>query len=119
MSLRLIQGGLTTPKVKENMETGIRLFRLSSGEDVICNVVGTSDPINIEIENPLQVILQPTQEGFGIGLVPFMPYCVGKIGIRWAAIVAEAGGIDAQLSTHYEQAFSPIIRPNPAGLITG
>lgn len=120
--LTLIKGGLyglpSPSKVKHIMNTGITLLRLSSGEELITNVTAASGS-QVTIEDTIAVVFQPGPDGQAtLAFAPFLPYVKGATTVNVSAVTMHAVPTD-NLLAEYKRIFSPIIQPNPPGLLLG
>ena len=131
-TLTLIKGGKTDPEVGHTMEDvtedvapeevesqdlELVLIRIVSGEDLLCSVIGGTDA-TITIINPLVVVLHQEEGNLGVKMGPyFMPFARGPITLNTGNVVALLREFDPQLTENYKQFFSPIIRPNPSGIV--
>ena len=102
----------------------IRLYRLSTGEDVIGALIEEGDPLNEgeEVENhieyeyikkPFVLILMQGQLGqpMSIGFHPYIPYTKDEvIKIKHANIICETNP-DQNLIDAYEKNTSSIVKP--------
>ena len=93
----------------------IVVFKLVSGEEMIGEVFNTFDRVE-EIKNPAVVMLQRTQEGMGVALMPYMPYCDGNINFHKSAIVAE-GEPSQNMVNEYNRIFGAGIQIAPASAL--
>lgn len=93
----------------------IVVFKLVSGEEMIGEVFNTFDQVE-EIKNPAVVMLQRTQEGMGVALMPYMPYCDGNINFHKSAIVAE-GEPSQNMVNEYNRIFGAGIQIAPASAL--
>jgi hypothetical protein len=100
------------------MKTGqIVVFKLVSGEEMIgevFNIFGES----YRIKNPAVIMLQRTDQGVGVALMPYMPYCDGDIGFNKSAIVAE-GEPSQNMINEYNRIFGSGIQVAPASALAG
>lgn len=93
----------------------IQLIRMSSGEDVVADVVSQSDD-TITISNP--IVMVPGRDGT-VGFAPWSPLLaadVKELTVRLSYTVYISVP-NAEVVANYEQIFSPIITPNNAGKI--
>lgn len=67
----------------------IKVWKLISGEEIIGEVFNHYDQ-QIEIKSPAVIIMQQTQTGVGIALMPYMPYCEGNVSLWKQSIMSEA-----------------------------
>lgn len=95
----------------------IVVFKLVSGEEMIGEVFNTFDQIE-EIKNPAVVMLQRTEQGVGVALMPYMPYCDGNINFHKSAIVAE-GEPSKNMVNEYNRIFGAGIQVAPASALAG
>lgn len=87
--------------------TDIRFLKLLTGEDIITEIVETTDEF-YRVKNSIQVIMVPTEHGqMGVQVVPFPMVCEPQTitGIRQNNIVAESTSISQQLMNQYNEIF--------------
>lgn len=95
----------------------ITVFKLVSGEEMIgevFNVFGES----YRIKNPAVIMLQRTDQGVGVALMPYMPYCDGDIDFHKSALVAE-GEPSQNMINEYNRIFGSGIQVAPASALAG
>ena len=93
----------------------IVIFKIVSGEEMIGEVFNTYDQTE-EIKNPAVVIMQRTQDGMGVALMPYMPYCDGNISFNKSAIVA-TGEPSQNMVNEYNRIFGAGIQVAPASVL--
>lgn len=83
----------------------VQAFRLLTGEDVIAEVVTTTDSV-VNTKNPAVVVMQRTEDGrVGVGLQPFVPFAKnGEISFLRTAMSA-AYEVDTQMVNEYNRIF--------------
>ena len=97
------------------MNKEIKLYKLTSGEEVIATLVGAA-PDYIEVTDAVSLVYHQVGEGkMSAGFAPFMPYSDGNILIKSTAICGTSNVKD-QLLDEYKRVFSPIIQP-PSGIV--
>lgn len=86
----------------------LMLYKLVSGEELVGEVVQTSEH-SVEVKNAVTLVYQQMAEGkMSVGFAPFMPYAEGKIEIRNSAIAAAAPPTD-QIANEHMRVFSGIV----------
>ena len=85
----------------------IVVFKIVSGEEMIGEVFITFSE-SIKIKNPAVIMLQQTEKGVGVALMPYMPYCEGDVDFNKSAIVAE-GKPSQSMINEYNRIFGSII----------
>lgn len=95
----------------------IYIFKLVSGEEIIGEMFNFSDR-NYEIKNPAVIIMQQTQQGMGIGLMPFMPYSEGNVNLNKTTITADANPSQNMIN-EYNRIFGSGIQVAPASALAG
>lgn len=95
----------------------IVVFKLVSGEEMIGEVFNTFDKVE-EIKNPAVVMLQRTEQGMGVALMPYMPYCDGNIEFNKHSIVA-TGEPSQNMVNEYNRIFGAGIQVAPASALAG
>lgn len=85
----------------------IKLYKLTSGEEIVANVKGTA-PEYIEIDDAVTLVYQQAPGGkMTVGFAPFMPYSEGSI-ILYSRTIAGTSDVTEQLLTEYQRVFSKI-----------
>lgn len=95
----------------------IVVFKLVSGEEMIGEVF-TPLGESVKIKNAAVIMLQRTEQGVGVALMPYMPYCDGTIDFRKAAIVAE-GEPSQNMVNEYNRLYGSGIQIAPASALSG
>jgi hypothetical protein len=99
------------------IQGSIVVFKLTSGEEMIGEVFSTVGD-NFYIKNPAVVILQRNEQGVGVALMPYMPYCEGDISFSRSSIVAE-GNPSQNMINEYNRIFGAGIEIAPASALSG
>ena len=96
------------------MERDTRLVRVSSGEDVICNVVSIEEDY-ITVQDPIVAV--PAGEG-KIGFAPWSPLLEEKqdLSIQMSHVLYIAKP-NPNITEQYEALFSVVLTPPKNGLI--
>jgi len=93
----------------------IKLVRLNSGEEILCNLV--KDGENLLLKKPL--ILIPTGDAGQIGFMSWMPYAKTDDGVEisddFIAFILEP---DDQLVSEYTSHTSSVIIPNSSSVLS-
>lgn len=95
----------------------IVVFKIVSGEEMIGEVFNDLAN-NVLIKNPAVVMLQRTEQGMGVALMPYMPYCEGNISFRKDTMVAE-GEPSQNMINEYNRIFGAGIQVAPASALAG
>lgn len=93
----------------------IRVFKLISGEELIADLAQQFDSY-LEIKTPATIMLQQTQQGVGVGLMPYMAYASGNIRLYKNAIASEAEP-DIKMVNEYNRIFGSGIEIVPASAL--
>lgn len=118
MALKLIHGGKTSnmEEVEDIMEEKVKVFKLSTGEEIIAKVTYVGQD-SYKIRDPLLVVLRESNGSIGVELAPFfMAYANGDIVLLVGSIMAITDNFDERLLGNYKQFFSPIIQPPVQGI---
>lgn len=95
----------------------IKLYKLTSGEEIVANVQGTAQEY-IEINEAVTLVYQQAPGGkMTVGFAPFMPYSEGNI-ILYSRTIAGTSDVTEQLLSEYKRVFSPIELPQTS-IVTG
>jgi hypothetical protein len=99
------------------MTDKIKVFKLLSGEDLICEVSASVENQNgkshHEIINAATLVLQETEKGMSVGLAAYMPYCNGTVILYQSAIVAESTP-EPHMLQEYKRVFGKIMTSSPS-----
>ena len=95
----------------------ITVFKIVSGEELIGEVFNPLGD-SVYIKNPAVVIMQRTESGMGVALMPYLPYCDGPVNFYKAAIVAE-GEPSQNMVNEYNRIFGAGIQVAPASALAG
>lgn len=95
----------------------IVVFKITSGEEVIGEVFNPYDS-HYDIKNPAVVMMQRTEQGVGIALMPYLPYCDGNISFYKQALVA-VGEPSQNMINEYNRIFGAGIQVAPASALSG
>ena len=92
------------------------IYKLTSGEEVIATVVRRESEFDI-VRDTAQVVMRKTDDGFGLGLAPFLPYCTGEIKLYFRSFVAEAEP-NTDMYNEYSRIFgSGLVVPQPSSMV--
>ena len=94
----------------------IVVFKITSGEEIIGEVFipfGES----IKIKNPAVIMLQRTEQGVGVALMPYMPYCEGSVMFHKSSIIAE-GEPSQNMINEYNRIYGAGIEIAPASVLS-
>jgi hypothetical protein len=87
----------------------IKILRLTTGEELICDIADDCEPKHVTISDV--AILIPTQEG-NIGLAPYLPYAsYESIKIPEHCVMFIVDAVDG-LKQQYMSAFGKIVAPS-------
>lgn len=95
----------------------VAVFKIVSGEEII-GEVSLVDDSYYSFENPAVVMLQRTEQGVGVALMPYMPYCDGKVSFYKNCIVA-VGEPSQNMINEYNRLFGSGIQVAPASALAG
>jgi hypothetical protein len=95
----------------------IYVFKIVSGEEIIGEIFNTYDT-HYDIKNPAVVMLQRTEQGVGVALMPYMPYCEGKVSFYKNSIVA-VGEPSQNMMNEYNRLYGSGIQVAPASALAG
>jgi hypothetical protein len=93
----------------------IKVFKLISGEEIIGEVFNNFDQ-TLELKSPAAIVIQQTQQGVGVGLMPYMAYATGNVQLYKNAIASEAAP-DIKMVNEYNRIFGSGIQIASAGSI--
>jgi hypothetical protein len=80
----------------------IRVFKMISGEELISKVSDTGT--GWELDSPAVIMIQQTEKGVGVGLMPYMPYASGKVTLHRTAVASD-GIPDVKMENEYNRIF--------------
>lgn len=95
----------------------IVVFKITSGEELIGELFNTYAD-TIEVKNPAVVMMQRTESGMGVALMPYLPYCDGAVTFYKNALVAE-GEPSQNMVNEYNRIFGAGIQIAPASALVG
>ncbi len=95
----------------------IVVFKLVSGEEMIGEVFNHYDSHHV-IKNAAVIMLQRTEQGVGVALMPYMPYCDGNVSFYKQAIVA-VGEPSQNMVNEYNRLYGSGIQVAPASALAG
>jgi hypothetical protein len=83
----------------------IKMFRLTSGEDIIAEIFNELDAFYV-LKNPVQIVMHPTPDGkVSVGFGQFIPYADGgKLQVAKSYIGVEAD-VDQNMSNEYNRIY--------------
>ncbi len=87
----------------------IKLFKLVTNEEIICNVVSAEDNFFV-IDDAVSVVYHKTEKGLASGFGAFMPHSEGPIILNTNAIIG-SGRIHPEVLNNYNTLFSKIVVP--------
>lgn len=83
----------------------IKAFKLTSGEDIISEVLEETSN-DVTLKNPAAIIVQQTSEGrVGAAFVPFTPFAKNNIVVIYKTAIAGHMEIDVKLMNEYSRIF--------------
>lgn len=83
----------------------IQAFKLIGGEDVIGEVVSTSD-FSFELKSPAVIVVQRSEDGrVGVGLQPYVPFASDTKVTLFKAALCATFDVDSQLKNEYNRIF--------------
>lgn len=90
----------------------IKLLKLTTNEEVICELVDVSqeDQDFVTIKNAVTIVYKQVGEGLSSGFSPFMPHSEGDIQLNANCILA-IGVLHPDVLNSYNNLFSNIIVP--------
>jgi len=95
----------------------IRVFKLINGEEIIGEIFNNFDR-EIELKSPATIVIQQTEKGVGVGLMPYMAYATGNISLHRHAIASDAA-TDVKMINEYNRIFGSGIEVVPASALAG
>lgn len=87
----------------------VKIFKLTTGEEIIGEVVNETEH-SVSLENPLAIMLRPSQDGFTYGFVPWCHMIDGAKEIALSNIVVSGLASDDVKNT-YNSMFGGIVTP--------
>jgi hypothetical protein len=92
----------------------VKIFKLTTGEEIIAEVTQETET-HVSLDNPLAIMLRPSQDGFTYGFVPWCHMIDGAKQIPLNSIVVSGPASDDVKNT-YNSMFGGIVTP-PKNLI--
>lgn len=96
-------------------EGDIYIFKITSGEEIIGEL---ARPFPYDIKSAAVIIMQQTEKGVGVALMPFMPYSEGNISLTKETITAIATPSQNMIN-EYNRLFGSGIQVAPASALSG
>ena len=93
----------------------VNVFKLTSGEEIISEISKKFDSY-FELKNPASIILQRTDQGVGVALMPFMAYADRKVKLMYHSITAQAEP-DINMKNEYSRLYGSGIIAAPASAL--
>jgi hypothetical protein len=94
----------------------IRIFKLVTGEELISEYDDLAG--SYTLKSPAVIVMQRTEQGVGVGLMPYMPYASGKITLNPQAVVSHCEA-DVKMINEYNRLFGSGIQIASAGSVPG
>lgn len=83
----------------------IKMFRLTSGEDIIAEVSNEHDQ-HYELKNPVQIVMHPTPDGkVSVGFGQFIPYAEGGRLTLYKSYIGAEGDVDQSMTNEYNRIY--------------
>lgn len=99
-------------------DKNLKVFKVITGEEIIAEVVDVVElDYQYTIKNALMLLMQQTDKGFGVAVVPWGNHVDGNIVLESDKLIYVAAP-RKELVEMYEKAFSPLALPTKS-LITG
>ena len=98
----------------------VRVFKLITGEEILAEVVrdDTETLGQVVIQNVLQLVMQQTQQGVGIGVFPWGAHILEPtITLDTTLHIIYSGKAKEELVKIWTQAFSPLALPKSSLLV--
>jgi hypothetical protein len=96
----------------------IKVFKLVNAEEILGEVVSET-PTQVQIKNPLLVVLQRTPQGeVGVGFLPYMGYVENKEFTLSKDHIIFDKGVDGTLKNQYNAVFGNIVTPTKKLILT-
>lgn len=99
------------------MSDNIKVWKLISGEELIAEQVEHSSD-SIVMKSPATIIMQQTENGVGLALMPYMPYADGNITL-FKQSIASVGAPSQKMVNEYNRLFGTGIQIAPASALAG
>lgn len=95
----------------------VKVFKLINGEELIA-VISSGSDVGYFLENPTTIVMQQTERGVGVALMPYMPYAGNKIFLYKTAISSEGDPL-AEMENEYKRVTGAGIQIVPATALAG
>ena len=95
----------------------VYIFKIVSGEEVIGELV-TDHSNEYSVKSAAVIIMQQTQQGVGVALMPFMPYSEGAIRLN-KDMVSTTADPSQNMVNEYNRLFGAGIQIAPASALSG
>ena len=97
------------------MTMGIKVFKLISGEELIADVFNNYDQF-FELKTAATIMIQQTEKGLGVALMPYMPYSKGNIKLYKQSIASESEP-DLNMSNEFNRLYGSGLVTAPASAL--
>lgn len=95
----------------------VYIFKIVSGEEIIGELV-TEHATEYAVKSAAVIIMQQTQQGVGVALMPFMPYSEGPVHLNKFAVSTHAEPSQNMIN-EYNRLFGTGIQIAPASALSG
>lgn len=95
----------------------VKVFKLINGEELIAEIFNTYDA-TYELKQPTTIVMQQTERGVGVALMPYMPYAGDKIHLYKSAISSEGQPLP-EMENEYKRVTGAGIQIVPANALAG
>jgi hypothetical protein len=94
----------------------IKVFKMISGEELISDCEDSGG--GYKLDNPATIVMQQTEKGVGVALMPYMPYASGKVTLHLSAVASEAEA-DPKMVNEYNRIYGSGIEVVSASALQG
>ena len=94
----------------------VKVFKTINGEEIITEVVDVKETYYV-MKEPATLVLQETETGVKVGLLPYMPYANGNIALYANSVMAEAIPADSLISEYNRVFGSGIVTPSQSIIV--
>lgn len=95
----------------------VKVFKLISGEELIATVSTESDT-QYHLSEPTTIVMQQTERGVGVALMPYMPYA-GKQVVLYKSSISSEGSPLVEMENEYSRVTGSGIQIVSAGGLQG
>ena len=95
----------------------VKVFKLINGEELIATVSTQSDTV-YHLTDPTTIVMQQTERGVGVALMPYMPYAGKQVTLNKSAVASEGSPL-VEMQNEYSRVTGSGIQIVPSSALAG